>query len=380
MSPASMAAGADGPMQVIRLLNNAAGCCIYPTRRDADRIVDKVIGLSFMQIESSQGELRATVPCKVNLFLEVLGKRSDGYHELDTVMLALSLCDDLTYRPDLSGDFRLAVTFEEGESLEASDPAWNVPADGRNLVIRAMEMLRNRLGRLPRLGGDIHLHKRIPSMAGLGGGSADAAAALLLTLLAHELPTEDMSGGWELMLDCAGKLGSDVNFFLEGANTDDYWVARCQGRGERVEPLSGDLHDWSFVVVHPPAGCGTAEVFSKVRVVAGERRSPERLIESLRCNDARQAGKELYNALEYPAEQVTDWISRAGRWIDRYDQFGQALSGSGSARFCLCRSGEQAERVVRELKSQGTVRAYAVRPWCQPHPKGFTQIAAGRSP
>lgn len=333
-----------------------------------------------MKIEFAEGELRATVPCKVNLFLEVLGKRPDGYHELDSVMLALSLCDRLTLRPDRSGEFRLELTFEDGKPLTDSDPAWNIPTDGKNLVIRAMEMLRNRLGLLPNLGGQIRLHKRIPSMAGLGGGSADAAAALLVSLLAHQLTPDATEAAWEILLDCAGKLGSDINFFLEGANTDDYWIARCQGRGERVEPLPGDLHDWSFVVVHPPVGCGTADVFSKVRVVAGERRSPERLITSLRCSDAQETGKELYNALEYPAEQVTDWISRAGRWIDRYDQFGQALSGSGSARFCLCRSWEQAERVVMELKSQGTVRAYAVRPWCQPHPKGFTQIAAGRSP
>lgn len=333
-----------------------------------------------MQIEFAQGELRATVPCKVNLFLEILGKRPDGFHELDTVMLALSLCDDITFRPDQSGEFHLEVTFEDGEPLIATDPAWIVPTDGKNLVIRAMEMLRNRLGRQPNLGGKIQLHKRIPSMAGLGGGSADAAAALLLSLLAHQLTPEVLDEAWEMMLECAGTLGSDINFFLEGANGDDYWLARCKGRGERVEPLAGRLLDWSFVVVHPPVGCGTADVFSKVRVVADETRSPERLITSLRCNDAEQTGKELYNALEYPAEQVTDWISRAGRWIDRYDQFGQAMSGSGSARFCLCRSWEQAERVVRELKSQGAVRAYAVRPWCQPHPKGFTQIAAGRSP
>lgn len=333
-----------------------------------------------MRIESAQGELRVAVPCKVNLFLEVLGKRPDGYHELDTVMLALSLCDDLTFLPDRSGLFRLELTFEDGESLGASDPAWNIPTDSNNLVSRALEMLRDRLGRQPNLGGLVHLHKRIPSMAGLGGGSADAAAALLLGLLAHQLEPSAVEDAWETMLDCARKLGSDINFFLEGANTDDYWLARCKGRGERVEPLAGNLEDWSFVVVHPPVGCGTADVFSKVRLVAGESRSPEKLITSLRWNDVRQTGRELYNALEYPAEQVTDWISRAGSWIDRYDRFGQALSGSGSARFCLCRSWEQAERVAKELKSQRAVRAYAVRPWCQPHPKGFTQIEAGRSP
>lgn len=342
-----------------------------------------------MRVESRAGGYKVTVPCKINLFLEVLGKRSDGYHDLDTVMLAVSLCDELTFLPDRSGEFRLEVSFEDGHPLSDTDPAWNVPGDERNLVVRAMRLLVDRLSVEPftedhdaskSLGGSIHLHKRIPSMAGLGGGSADAAAALCLALLALAPSRESMPRAWDRLLQCARELGSDINFFLEGANQDDCWLAHCHGRGEKVEPLPGNLSDWSIVLAHPPVGCGTAEVFSKVRVVGRERRSPAKLITALSCNNAEQAGNELYNALEYPANQVTDWISRAGRWIDRYDQFGQALSGSGSARFCLCRSWEQAERVARELQSQCAVRAYAVRPWCQPHPKGFTQIAAGRSP
>ena len=171
-----------------------------------------------MRIESYAGGYKVTVPCKINLFLEVLGKRSDGYHDLDTVMLAVSLCDELTFLPDRSGEFRLQVTLEDGQPLTDTDPAWNIPGDDRNLVIRAMRLLVDRLsvesfasdhGDPKSLGGTIHLHKRIPSMAGLGGGSADAAAALWLAFLALSPSAEAMFRGWDQLLQWARELGSD---------------------------------------------------------------------------------------------------------------------------------------------------------------------------
>ena len=135
-------------------------------------------------IEKSLGGFRATVPCKVNLFLEVLGKRFDGYHSLDTVMMAVSLVDELeiTHRSD--GRLELVIEFPKGfgQRLDGDDLAWDIPADQSNLVIVALERLRSTLGKT-KLGANVKLIKRIPARAGLGGGSADAAAAIILGLL-----------------------------------------------------------------------------------------------------------------------------------------------------------------------------------------------------
>jgi 4-diphosphocytidyl-2C-methyl-D-erythritol kinase len=86
----------------------------------------------------------------------------------------------------------------------------------------------------------------------------------------------------------------------------------------------------------------------------------------LEKNDVYLVGRGLHNDLEAPAEQVTEWILRARRWIDRYDHHGQVMSGSGSARFCLCKSHEQAEKIKTEIQRESSVRAYAVQLWQQP--------------
>ncbi len=135
-----------------------------------------------MKITRFKDGFRAIVPCKVNLALKVLGRRSDGFHELETIMMAVGLCDELTFRPDVSGELRLKLAFQDGKPLASDDPAWEVPCDTNNLVIRALEDIARELDR-KNLGGDILLVKSIPSMAGLGGGSADAAAAIVLGAL-----------------------------------------------------------------------------------------------------------------------------------------------------------------------------------------------------
>jgi 4-diphosphocytidyl-2-C-methyl-D-erythritol kinase len=209
-------------------------------------------------------------------------------------------------------------------------------------------------------GANLILHKSIPSMAGLGGGSADAAAALALAHLAWSEETS-IAG----IASIARGLGSDINFFLE-ANSNGYWAARCRGRGEKIEPIPISQSNASFLLLHPPEGCGTAAVFSKVVSNLTDPRGPEDVLLGLKTDSVQLVGRGLHNDLEAPAEQVTEWILRARRWIDRYDHHGQAMSGSGSACFCLCRSHEQAESIKTEMQRVGSVRAYAVQLWQQP--------------
>jgi 4-diphosphocytidyl-2-C-methyl-D-erythritol kinase len=182
--------------------------------------------------------LRGEAFAKTNLRLDVLGKRADGFHEIDTILQTIDLAD------------RLEVSdAPEGVVLECSDPT--VPADARNLVVRAAEALRGRYG--VSAGARIRLEKNIPAGGGLGGGSSDAAVALLL-----------LSRLWEISADVAALsaigagLGSDVPFFFTGG------TARGRGRGEIVEPLP-DAPARAFVLVIPPFSISTADVYSHWR-------------------------------------------------------------------------------------------------------------------
>jgi 4-diphosphocytidyl-2-C-methyl-D-erythritol kinase len=312
-----------------------------------------------MLLEKIDGGFVATVPCKLNLYLKVLGKRSDGYHELDTIMVAVSLCDRLVILPNQSGRWNLQVEFADNRPLTPTDHAWDVPSDSRNLVLRALQAYVDTMG-VQNAGANLILHKGIPSMAGLGGGSADAAAALALAHLVWSKETS-IAG----IASIARGLGSDINFFLE-SHSNGYWAARCRGRGEKIEPVPIALTNASFLLIHPPEGCGTAAVFSKVVLNLTHPNGPEDLLLGLESGDLHCVGGGLHNDLEAPAEQVTEWILRARKWIDRYDHHGQAMSGSGSARFCLCRSHEQAESIKTEIQRESSVRAYAVQLWQQP--------------
>ena len=312
-----------------------------------------------MLLEKINGGFVATVPCKLNLYLKVLGKREDGYHELDTIMVAVSLCDRLVMLPNQSGRWNLQVEFADNRPLTATDYAWDVPSDSRNLVLRSLQAYVETFG-VRNAGADLILHKSIPSMAGLGGGSADAAAALVLAHLAWSENTS-IAG----IANIARGLGSDINFFLE-SNSNGYWAARCRGRGEKIEPIPVALPHASFLLIHPPEGCGTAAVFSKYVSNLAHPSGPEYILLGLKTNNLHLVGRGLHNDLEVPAEQVTEWILRARKWIDRYDHHGQAMSGSGSARFCLCKSHVQAETIRAEIQRESSVRAYAVQLWQQP--------------
>jgi 4-diphosphocytidyl-2-C-methyl-D-erythritol kinase len=154
-------------------------------------------------------------PAKINLWLRVLGRRDDGFHELETRLAPLALCDRLTLTPDAGR--------RAGEIGFSCDDA-TVPCDESNLVVKAVRALAGATEPLP--GMRLHLKKRIPHGAGLGGGSSDAAAALRLVRAAFR---EDLTD--DALAEAAAAVGSDVPFFLSG------WVADATGRGETVVPV-----------------------------------------------------------------------------------------------------------------------------------------------
>ena len=330
---------------------------------------------------------RAVTPAKINLFLEVLGRRPDGYHDLDTVMLAIDLTDTLEIYPVESDTLSLEVDLSEAQvvanpELAREDRTWQIPSHGPssgsatdgNLVLRALESLREHLdscagslgkGSMP--GAHVILRKRIPSQAGLGGGSSDAAAALVLGSLLWQ-GCCDM----QVLGRLASHLGSDINFFLDGYNGIN-WTARCTQRGQIVHPVENRLMIHGLIV-HPTVGCQTARVFSLVRESIADRKHAESPEELLKCliNDqvesdhaARLSGL-LYNRLDVAAVQTTQWVQRTAQRIDRFHPHGQCLSGSGSARFCLLSDRAQAEMIASQLRHEGDFRAYPFTAWTSP--------------
>ncbi len=283
-------------------------------------------------------------PAKVNLFFEALAKRSDGFHEIETLMVPISLFDTLIASPSDSGQVRVDCRWVAGVD-GAAESLGDLPSEHDNLVTRALHLLRERAGTAR--GIHVSLIKRIPSAAGFGGASSDAAAALLAANALWSL-------GWPraALADLGGELGSDVPFFLGSS------AAVCRGRGERIEPVSGtgNLH---LALVRPPEGLSTARVYAHC-VPADPPRSVEPLIGALRAGDMRGISGLLHNRLEGAAVTLSPWIPRLRAELAAQDCLAAQMSGSGTGYFGICRHARHADRVARRLRARGIGHVYAV--------------------
>ncbi len=275
--------------------------------------------------------LRASA--KVNLVLEVLGKRPDGYHELSTVMQAVDLFDRLTVEA--------AATI----TLETSEPA--LPTDDRNLVVRAARLLQEAAG--IKAGARIVLDKRIPLEAGLGGGSSDAAATLL-----------GLNRLWglrwrrERLVELAVKLGMDVPFFLGRGR------ALGTSRGEVLSALPG-VGGYALVLVHPGIGLSTQEVYGRVPPGwRAESDGTKRMLDALKKRNVVRVAGALTNHLEHWVEPAMPVIGRMKAALFAAGALGAAMSGSGPTVFGLARSLDQARQIQRRV-NRGGWSAWAVR-------------------
>jgi 4-diphosphocytidyl-2-C-methyl-D-erythritol kinase len=263
-------------------------------------------------------------PAKVNLYLEVLGKRPDGYHEIASLMVAVSRYDTLEFRDDASGQI----------VLDCDHPGLSTGPD--NLVCRAAELLRERTG--CRRGARVRLVKRIPLAAGLAGGSSDAAATLagLNRLWRLGLAPSDLA-------TLGAEIGSDVAFFLAAP------AAWCTGRGERVEParLGKPLY---FVLACPPVGLATATVYRCLTVPAAPE-SGDAMRQAAADGDVDEIGRRLHNRLQPVAEKLCPEVAALRTRLEGLGPAGQLMSGSGTALFALCRDHPEALRVARELRN-----------------------------
>lgn len=278
--------------------------------------------------------LAVHAPAKLNLFLEVLGRRPDGYHELETVMVSIGLYDTLLFTEDASHRTRLRCRLATPHSL--SPQLADSLAGDDNLVLRAAQLLREQTGCED--GVQIELTKRIPLQAGLGGGSSDAAATLV-----------GLNRFWNLQLTCgqlhamAARLGSDVNFFLDSPRG-----ALCSGRGEQIAPLPV-MQPLHFVVACPPVGLSTAEVFRHWQQSEVQPRSSAALVAAISSGRGPREGGLLFNALQSPACELSDEVARTLTDLRSTGADDVAMSGSGSSCFALCRTARQARTLAGRL-------------------------------
>jgi 4-diphosphocytidyl-2-C-methyl-D-erythritol kinase len=298
-----------------------------------------------MRVDRCGDQLMVWAPAKLNLFLEVLDRRPDGYHEIETLMVAIDIFDTLYFTATRRGPIEFmsrsvaARDHRVGRSLggETDEQSYRVPVGPENLAVRAAELLRRRAG--IEAGARMALVKRIPIAAGLGGASSDAAAALLAANWGWGLgwPVDDLA-------ELAAELGSDVPFFLRAG------FAVCRGRGERVEPITG-LGRYDFVVVRPADGLSTSAVYQRCRP-AGQPRPVTGAIAAGRRRGAAALGRCLVNRLQPAACELSPSIERLRGQFARLDVLGHQMSGSGTSYFCLCRHARQARRVAQLLRSR----------------------------
>ena len=302
-----------------------------------------------MLFRRQNNEIEVLAPAKLNLFLEITDKRSDGFHELDMLMVPIALYDTLTFKLRRDDEITLSTRCAVGNKSP-------LPAASDNLVTRAVKLLRQRIetdSASTTSGLDICLFKRIPAAAGLGGGSSDAAAALVAAnyLWQAGLSTVELS---ELAL----QIGSDVPFFLSGS------AARCRGRGELLTPLNIPA-TLDVVLIKPRVGLATAEVFAEYATYQGgsvdDRVAADNILGACASGRAPEIGKWLYNRLVDSALRLQPELQQLQAELLALGLPGVQMTGSGSTFYLICRHARQARNIAEKLSHRGHAAVFHTR-------------------
>ena len=290
-------------------------------------------------------ELKVSAPAKINLHLEVLGLRPDGFHELAMVMQTIDLADTLVLQTTADAAIRLSTNRAD------------LPTDGSNLIVQAAEMLRSRSG-FPELGAHIQLEKRIPIGAGLAGGSSNGAAALvgLNALWGLGFSAPDLG----LM---AGQLGSDMPFCLDGG------TQLCFGRGEQLEPVDPPASPALAVLLikHPGSHVSTPWAYGRCKAMRGDfyldqeedfaqRRIALRTGPLLQALASGVAVPPMRNDLQLVVEPEVDSVQQGLALLRQLNgastPLAVAMSGSGPSSFALFDSLPRAQAAQQHLQTQ----------------------------
>ncbi len=293
-------------------------------------------------------------PAKVNLFLELLGKRSDGFHEIDTVMVPIDLRDRMRVtrreQPGISLKVRwlpsrevvaqrLGLTANANNSLDLLE----IPTGPENLVHRALTRFVETFS----LDGgfDCDLDKCIPAGAGLGGASSDAASALRCAALLCGVSPHDRR-----IYELAERLGSDVPFFLGTSPNRLSMACRARGRGEKLEDI-GEAATLNFVVVYPAVSLSTAKVYANAQVPQ-DPMDATRLIDLLKGGETSALGEVMLNRLSDPAKKLAPQIAQVLESLAELGMETCQVTGSGSACFAVASSQEDAVHYAEVLRSR----------------------------
>ncbi|OWA33182.1 4-(cytidine 5'-diphospho)-2-C-methyl-D-erythritol kinase [Saccharibacillus sp. O16] len=274
-------------------------------------------------------------PAKINLMLDVLHKRNDGFHEVEMVMTMVDLADRLTLSDPGTGRISL------------SSQAGHIPLDDKNLAVRAARLLKQRCG--VTRGAHLRLEKRIPVAAGLAGGSSDAAAAL-----------RGLNRLWELGLsgteleELGAEIGSDVPFCVRGG------TALATGRGEKLETLPNPPRCW-VILAKPPINVSTADVYGNLKAAEIDvHPSASKMRESLENGSFKAVCGGLGNVLEDVTLKLYPQVGRLKAVMQHLGADGVLMSGSGPTVFGLVAKEEKAKRICNGLRGF-CEEVYAVR-------------------
>lgn len=271
-------------------------------------------------------------PCKVNLLLNILRRRADGFHELETVMQPLPIFDRLSFA-------------RAGRSVQLTCNEPGLPTDGGNLVYRAAERFLE-TAKIPE-GVRLHLNKKIPLAAGLGGGSGNAATTLLGLNELFDGPLTMAQ-----LQTIASALGSDVPFFLQSK------PALAIGRGEQIQPLAAfpALRGAGFLLAHPGFGIATAWAYQQLArfpaALNGQPGRADKLVKLLQTARLEEAGSEFYNSLEAPALAKYPLLALFQEFLRAHGAAATLMSGSGSTTFAVTPSLAAAEALAEKFKAK----------------------------
>ncbi len=276
--------------------------------------------------------LKVLSPAKLNLYLEVLGKRPDGYHSLNTIFERISLSDEITVRELDNGRIRI-----ESESKD-------IPKDSRNIAYKAACLLKDDL-RISK-GALISIKKRIPVGAGLGGGSSNAASTLigLNRLWGLKLNKQRLSA-------YGAKLGSDVPFFLSGAS-----FAFGNGRGEMIKALSPGKKKLWHIVVAPRFKVSTKKIYEeldKARIGAGRK-----IRINTDCLDKKKITGMLFNRLEEVTFKKYPGVKKLKENLTEQGIKNVLMSGSGGAVFGIVNSRKEARRIAGRFTRSKNIKVF----------------------
>lgn len=264
-------------------------------------------------------------PAKINLTLDALWKRQDGYHELEMVMTTVDLFD------------RIDLFHKESPSITLDSSSGLVPQDERNLAYRAANLLREKMG--IKRGIHIRIDKHIPVAAGLAGGSSDAAATLRGLNQLWELGLSD-----EELATIGAEIGSDVPFCVYSG------TALAKGRGEILTPLPPPPPCW-VVLAKPGHGVSTADVFGRLQVdEISEHPKTEQMVEALKNRDYQAMVRLLGNVLEPVTMEMHADVWKIKQKMKEFGADGVLMSGSGPTVFALVNQESRARRIVNSLR------------------------------